>query len=414
MINFKRYTLDNGLTVLAHRDTSTPIAAINVLYKVGARNEQADKTGFAHLFEHLMFGGSVNIPSYDEPLQMAGGENNAFTNNDYTDYYISLPKDNIETALWLESDRMLGLDFSQKSLDIQKSVVIEEYMQNYLNRPYGDVWLNLRPLAYKQHPYQWSTIGKSIEQIEHATLDEVKAFFYNYYAPNNAIIAVVADIDEDEIYTLVKKWFGDIPYRYVKQASIPKEPQQTEARELTLHRPVPVNAIFKAYHMCNRLHANYYICDLLTDVLSSGKSSRLYRRLVQERQLFSQINAYITGELDEGLIVVSGNILPHVDIKTAEESVNEELHKIATENISDYELEKIKNKVEAMQTFSETQGMNKAMNLCYYEMLGNTGLINSEIEQYRTITADDIRNVAAEYFNADNCSTLYYLTDNNI
>lgn len=411
MIDFKRYTLPNGLTFLAHRDTSTPIAAVNVLYKVGARNESPDKTGFAHLFEHLMFGGSVNIPSYDEPLQMAGGENNAFTNNDYTDYYITLPKENIETALWLESDRMLGLDFSQRSLDVQKSVVIEEFTQNYLNRPYGDVWLNLRPLAFKAHPYQWATIGKTTEHIEQATLDDVKSFFYNYYSPNNAILSIVADIDEDEMFALVEKWFGDIPYRELKQTSIPKEPLQTEARELTLHRDVPANALFKAYHMCNRHHPDYYVCDLLTDVLSSGKSARLYRRLVQEKGLFSRINAYITGELDEGLIVVSGNTLPGVDIKEAEKSVIDELNLIAAENISDYELEKVKNKVEAMQTFSETQGMNKAMNLGYYEMLGNTNLLNTEIEQYRMITADDIRTVAAKYFTANNCSTLYYLSN---
>lgn len=413
MINFKRYTLSNGLTFLAHRDTSTPIATINLLYKVGARNEHPDKTGFAHLFEHLMFGGSVNIPFFDEHLQMAGGENNAFTNNDYTDYYISLPKENIETALWLESDRMLELAFSQHSLDTQKSVVIEEFNQRYLNQPYGDIWLHLRPLAYKAHPYQWATIGKDISHIQQATLNDVKSFFYNYYSPNNAILSIVADIDEDEMCGLVEKWFGDIPYRPCVSTPIPAEPKQTQARSLTLHRNVPANVIVKAYHMCNRKHPNYYICDLLTDVLSSGKSSRLYNRLVQQQPMFSHINAYITGEIDEGLIIVSGNLLPNVDMYEAEKAIVNELQLIASENITDYELEKVKNKVESMQTFSEIQGMNKAMNLCYYEMLGDISVINNEIEHYRKISANDIRQVSATYFVDENCSTLYYLSENH-
>lgn len=408
MIEYKKYTLPNGLILIVHRDTSTPIAAVNMLYKVGARNEDLEHTGFAHLFEHLMFGGSRHIPIFDEPIQLAGGESNAFTNNDYTNYYITLPKENIETALWLESDRMLCPNFTQEGLDTQKSVVIEEFNQRYRNQPYGDVWLELRPLAYKVHPYRWATIGKNIEHIANATLEEVNEFFDHHYTPGNAVLSIVADMDTDEIYRLVEKWFGDIPARPVQKTAIPQEPVQTEARVLTLERNVSTDAIYKAYHLCDRFSPDYYVCDMLTDLLSSGKSSRLYRRLVQEKPTFMQINAYISGDIDNGLLVVCGHLLPNIGMEEAEATILSELNDLCDTTPEALEVQKSMNKIEAMQAFSETQGLNKAINLAYYEMLDNVDLINTEVEHYQTITAQQIQAVARKYIREGNCSTLYY------
>lgn len=411
MVNYKRYTLDNGLTLIVHRDTSSPIAAVNTLYKVGSRNESPDKTGFAHLFEHLMFSGSANAPDFDKAIQMASGENNAFTGSDYTNYYITLPKENIETALWLESDRLLAPDITEHNIEVQKSVVIEEFNQRYLNQPYGDIWLLLRPLAYKVHPYSWSTIGKKVEHIQDAATKDVQTFFNTYYTPSNAIISIVADMEEEELYRLVNKWYNDIPNRNTVRTEIPKEPEQTEARELTVYRDVPSDAIYKAYKMCSRFDTDYYICDMVSDILSNGRSARMYRKLVQEKQLFSSISAYLTGELDEGLFIITGRLLPDVSMDIAEQTIEKELQLLANEFVTDYELEKVKNKVESAQIFSDTSVLNKAMTLGYYEMLGDPSLINRELDIYRSISKDDIKRVAATLFNPNHCSTLHYLSN---
>ncbi len=409
MISYKRYVLNNGLTLIVHRDTTSPIAAVNILYKVGSRNESPDKTGFAHLFEHLMFSGSANIPEYDEVVQMASGENNAFTGSDYTNYYITLPKENIETALWLESDRMLAPDITEQNVEVQKSVVVEEFNQRYLNQPYGDVWLLLRPLAYNVHPYQWPTIGKHVDHIKNATVADVKNFFAKHYTPDNAIVSIVADMDEDEVYRLVEKWFSDIPAPALTQEIISAEPEQQEKREQTVKRNVPSNAIYKAFKMCCRLDADYYAHDLISDILSNGKSARLYRRLVQEKPLFSSLNAYLSGDLDEGLFVITGRLLPDTSMEAAEQAIDEELGKMTTELVSEYELEKVKNKVESSQIFADTGLLNKAMSLGYYEMLGDCSLMNKELDLYRNVSREDIKRVSQALFNPLRCSTLYYL-----
>ena len=411
MVSYKRYTLANGLTLVVHRDPLSPIAAVNTLYKVGSRNESPDKTGFAHLFEHLMFSGSANVPVFDEAVQLASGENNAFTSNDYTNYYITLPKENIETALWLEADRMLSPNITEHNVEVQKSVVVEEFNQRYLNQPYGDVWLHLRPLAYKAHPYSWSTIGKKVEHINDATIEDVRQFFNNHYTPDNAIISIVADLNEDEVFELVKKWFGDIPTRSVKQNPIPSEPEQHEERKQTVKRDVPSDAIYKAYKMCKRLDADYYTHDLISDILSNGKSARLYRKLVQEKQLFSSLSAYLTGDIDEGLFVVVGRLIPGIEMEVAEQAIEDELYKLTEEPVSDYELEKVKNRVEASQIFSDISILNKAMSLGFYEMLGDISLMNRELELYRKITKEDVRRVAKTLFVPQHCSTLYYLSN---
>ena len=411
MISYKKYTLQNGLTLIAHRDSSSPIAAVNMLYKVGSRNESPNKTGFAHLFEHLMFSGSANAPDFDSEVQIASGENNAFTGSDYTNYYITLPKENIETALWLESDRLLAPNITEHSIEVQKSVVVEEFNQRYLNQPYGDIWLLLRPLAYKVHPYSWSTIGKDVEHIKNANAEDVQALFNTYYTPSNVVLSVVADIDEDEVFRLVEKWFIDIPDKNTRQNIIPKEPEQIEAREQTVYRNVPSNAVYKAYKMCNRMDTDYYVCDLISDILSNGRSARMYRRLVQEKQLFSSINAYLTGELDEGLFVIAGRLLPNIPMDVAEQAIEEELQLLVNEYLTDYELEKVKNKVESAQIFSDTSVLNKAMTLAYYEMLGDTSLVNNELEIYRKISKDDVKRVATKLFSPTHCSTLHYLSN---
>lgn len=409
-IQFERFILDNGLRVILHKDTNTPLVSVNLLYNVGARDESPDKTGFAHLFEHLMFGGSKNIPSYDTPLQMAGGENNAFTNNDITNYYITLPKNNLETGLWLESDRMLELDFSKKNLDIQKSVVIEEYKQRYLNQPYGDVWLLLRPLAYKVHPYQWPTIGKSIAHIQDAKLKDVKDFFFSHYAPNNCILTIAGDINTDETVKLVEKWFGSIEKRKVKKRDLPKEPRQKKERFLEVKRDVPYHAIYKVYHMPDRKSPDYYTGDIVTDILSSGKSSRLYQRLVQDKRLFSEVNAYITGEMDEGLLVFSGKLIDGVKMEKAEKALQEEIEKMRDHPVDEKELQKVKNKLEATMVFSLISGLNKAMELSMFELMGDASLINSEIEKYQSVHAKRIKDFASRILTKENGSTLYYLS----
>ncbi len=408
MINYEKHTLPNGLRVIVHRDPSTPLAALNICYDVGARDENPERTGFAHLFEHLMFGGSKNIPSYDAPLQRVGGENNAYTTNDITNYYLTLPANNLETGFWLESDRMLELDFSEQRLAVQQSVVIEEFKQRYLNQPYGDVWPLLRKLAYKAHPYRWPTIGKEVAHIEQATLQEVKDFFFSHYAPNNAVLVASGDVDADNILKLAERWFGAIPQRNVPVRNLPQEPVQTALRFEEVHRDVPFDALYMAWHMDDRLSRNYYITDLISDVLSNGQSSRLYRKLVIDRQLFNELDAYISGDSDPGLFVVSGKLNDGVTHKQAHTAIEEELQQLCNEQVADNELKKVQNKAEANLLYSEMNFLNKAMNLANFEVLKDAALINEQVDRYRAVSPNDIRNVSQQVFTRENCSVIYY------
>ena len=409
MVKFNRFTLDNGLRVIVHEDHTTPMAVLNILYDVGARDEDPDKTGFAHLFEHLMFGGSVNIPVYDEPLQRVGGENNAFTTNDITNYYITLPAANIETAFWLESDRMLSLAFGKKSLEVQRNVVIEEFKQRYLNQPYGDVWLKLRPLVYKKHPYQWATIGKEIKHIEDAQMEDVKAFFSKHYNPQNAIMVVGGDVTTEQVKQLTEKWFGSIPAGEKYHRDLPKEPEQKEERRLTVAGKVPLNDVYIAFHMPGRLDEGYYETDLISDILSRGNSSRLYKTLVKDKQLFSEIHAYNMGSFDSGMFVVEGKPLENVSIEAAEAAIWEELEIIKNQLVPADELTKVKNKTESTMVFSEMSLLDKAMNLAQFELFGDADKLNHETDKYLAVTAEQIQKQAKEIFRKENSSTLIYL-----
>lgn len=409
MIEFEKFKLKNDLTVIVHQDKSTPMACVNILYDVGARDEDENKTGFAHLFEHLMFGGSVNIPNYDEPLQLVGGENNAFTTNDITNYYCTVPSDNLETAMWLESDRMLSLAFTNKSLEVQRSVVIEEFKQRYLNQPYGDVWLLLRPLIYKVHPYKWATIGKEIKHIEDATMADVKSFFKAHYTPSNAILVVAGNVELDNVKQLCEKWFAPIASAPKPTRNLPVEPEQTEYRSLTVERDVPINSIYRAYRMCSRRDEEYHTIDMLSDILSRGNSSRLYKNLIKDKQLFSDINAYVMGDFDKGLFVISGKVNDGVSIEDAEAGIDAEIAKVQNELISDTELQKCKNKIESTVTYSEIDVLNKATNLAISELIGDADLINQEIANYQKVTAEKIKEQANKILRKTNCSTLFYL-----
>lgn len=410
MVDFNRFTLANGLRVLVHEDDTTPMAVLNILYDVGARDEEAGKTGFAHLFEHLMFGGSVNIPSYDEPLQRVGGENNAFTSNDITNYYITLPSVNLETAFWLESDRMLSLAFSDKSLETQRNVVCEEFKQRYLNQPYGDVWLKLRPLAYKKHPYQWATIGQDLKQIEDAKMEDVKAFFKKHYNPQNAIMVVGGNVKTADVKVLAEKWFAPIPAGEKYHRNLPTEPIQTEARSETIKADVPLNAIYMTFKMPARLDPTYQTYDLMSDILSQGQSSRLYNSLLKEQQLFSDIHAYITSSIDEGLFVVEGKLVQGVAVDEAEAAIWAELKKLTTTEVTETELTKVQNKSESIMVFAEMSLLDKAMNLAYYELLGDADHLNTEIEKYLAVTPEHIIKAANATFVKEKSATLYYLT----
>lgn len=408
MIQVNRYTLANGLRIVHNEDDSTQMVALNLLYDVGARDEDPSHTGFAHLFEHLMFGGSLHIPDYDTPVQNAGGENNAWTNNDITNYYITLPHQNVETGFWLESDRMLSLDFSPKSLEIQRQVVIEEFKQRNLNQPYGDASHLLRELAYESHPYRWPTIGKEIAHIAQATLEEVKDFFYRFYAPNNAILAVTGHISFEETIRLAEKWFGPIPARNISPRQLPAEKPQTAVRRKTVERKVPVDAIYMAFHMSNRMHPDYYVYDMITDILSNGRSSRFIQSLVQEQKLFTSIDAYISGSLDEGLLHVTGKPVKGVSLEQAEEAIWKELEKMKTVPVSEQELEKVKNRYESEQIFNNINYLNVATNLAFFELTGKAEDINEEVGKYRAVTAEQIQATSARCFVPENCSILYY------
>lgn len=408
MLPFESFTLANGLRIIIHKDKSTPMVAMNIIYKVGSKDESPDRTGFAHLFEHLMFGGSVHIPKYDEPLQKAGGENNAFTNNDYTNYYLTIPKNNIETAFWLESDRMLSLAFSEKSLDVQRQVVIEEFKQNYLNQPYGDVYLLLKPMAYQKHPYQWNTIGKDISHIEQASMQDVKSFYHTFYNPDNAILSVAGNVETAEIIRLAEKWFGPIPSGKAIERNYPAEPLQTDLRELTVERKVPQNAVYMAWHMPKRTEPGFYKTDLISDVLSNGNSSRMYQNLIKKSKMFSEISAFVTGDLDNGLFIVTGRLLNGASVEDAGKLIFDEINRICSDLVEESELQKINNKIEANLLFSRMSILSKSMNLAYFEMLGSASMINDEVAKYQLVNREDIRDKAKEIFMETKPSILYY------
>ena len=412
MIHFEKFILDNGLRVIFHEDTSTPMAAVNVLYDVGARDEDPQRTGFAHLFEHLMFGGSIHVPSYDEPLQMAGGENNAYTTNDVTNYHLQLPAENIETAFWLESDRMLSLAFNENSLDVQRKVVVEEFKEHYINKPYGDAWHKLRALAYKKHPYQWMTIGKEVSHVENATLQDVKDFFFKHYTPSNAILTVAGNLKSEEVKKLSQKWFGDIPPGEKYHRNLPREPEQTSPAFLEIKADVPLDALYKCWHVSSRLDSRYYTMDLAAEILGGGASSRLFQSLVKEQQLFSNIQCSHFGSTDAGLLYIEGKLVKGTPVKKAEEALLAELDKIKNEPVSESELQKVKNKTESIMAFEDISLTNRANSLALYELLGDANLMNNELQKYQAVTAMDIRNECGIIFSENNCSTLYYLSNN--
>ena len=412
MIQFNRFVLNNGLRVLVHEDHSTPMAVVNVMYDVGSRDEDENKTGFAHLFEHLMFGGSINIPDYDEPLHKAGGENNAYTTNDITNFYCQLPAENIETAFWLESDRMLSLAFSEKSLEVQRKVVCEEFKEHYINKPYGDMWHKMRALAYTKHPYRWMTIGKELSHVENANITDVKNFFFKHYRPINAIIVVAGKVNTENIKVLVEKWFGDIPMGEKYNRNLPQEPKQQKATILDVTADVPLDAFMKTWHMPGRLDKEYYITELIAEILGGGASSRLYQSLIKEKQMFSSLDCHHFGTVEPGLLAIEGKLVKGIKMKDAEDAVQEEIEKIKTTFISDIELQKIKNKTESVIAFEDMSVMNRANSLALYELLGDANLMNTELEKYHAITIDDIKNYSQQLFDENNSNTLHYYSKN--
>jgi len=411
MINFDSFTLENGLRVLVHEDPTVQIAAINILYDVGSRDEQSDKTGFAHLFEHLMFGGSINIPSYDEPLQRVGGENNAFTNTDITNYYLTLSADNIETGFWLESDRMLSLSFDPQVLEVQRKVVIEEFKQRYLNQPYGDVWLKLRPLAYQAHPYQWATIGKEIKHIEEATMEDVKSFFYTHYLPSNAIMVVAGNVKTEKIKQLAEKWFGDIPSGKKKIRSLVKEPVQKSKRTQEVMMDVPAAALYKAYHMPGRFDKDFHAADLVSDVLGRGDSSRLHQQLVKDNPIFNSLSAFTMGTIDPGLLVINGRVREGMNLNEAEKALDHVVYDFVEKGIEDVELEKVKNQALSTLEFGEVDVLNRAMNLAFSALSGDAHLVNEERRLIEEVEGKEVNRLAQQILKEENSSVLYYNTN---
>ncbi len=408
MIEFTKFSLGNGLTVIHHEDKATELCVLNLLYKVGSKNEEANKTGFAHLFEHLMFGGSIHIPNYDEPLQLAGGENNAFTSNDITNYYLSLPANNLETGFWLESDRMLGLAINPKSLKVQKGVVIEEFKERYLNQPYGDIWLKLLPLAYKKHPYKWPTIGKAIAHIKNANQTDVNDFFKQNYAPNNCILVVAGNINLEKTKELCNKWFLPIPSQNILSNPLPQEPVQRKLRRKTVLADVPANLIVMSFHMDQRQSKNFYAMDLLSDIMGSGKGSILYQELIKKKNLFSEIDAYITADAEPGLFIVEGRMLPNTTFEMAEEAIWIVLNQVKSKNIDENDLKRAQHKNETSIRFGDINPLNRAMKLAYAEYLGDVDLVNKEIDNYLAIHTDDIVKESKKVFKESNCSILSY------
>ena len=408
MIQFEKFQLDNGLKVLVHQDISTPMAVVNVLYNVGAKDEDPNKTGFAHLFEHLMFGGSINIPVYDEPLQRAGGENNAYTTNDLTNYYCQIPAENIETAFWLESDRMLSLAFSKKSLEVQRKVVCEEFKEHYINKPYGDAWHKMRSLAYTQHPYRWMTIGASLAHVEDATIEDVKDFFFQFYRPNNAILVVTGNVQTEQVKQLAEKWFGPIEAGKAYVRNLPKEPVQEKSRTMDVRADVPLDMLMMTWHMGGRFDEGYHATDLITEVLGGGTSARLYEQLIKVKQIFSSIDCYHFGTVDPGLLVIEGKLVKGISMAVAEKAVLEEIEKIKNEILDAKEVQKVINKTESVICFEDMSIMNRAHSLAYYELLGDADLMNKELGMYQRVTPSMIQHTAQQIFQENNRNTLYY------
>lgn len=413
MIKYEEFELSNGLKVLVHEDKTTPIATLNILYDVGSKDEDKDKTGFAHLFEHFMFEGSANIKAFDEEMQKAGGDNNAFTTNDFTNYYATLPASNIETAFWLESDRMYGLDFNQESLDTQISVVSEEFKETCINKPYGDMWHLISDMAYKKSPYKWPTIGYSLDHIEAITMQDTRDFFYKYYRPNNAVLTIAGGVKTKEMERLAEKWFGDIAPGAALQRNLPTEDQQTATRRKTVTADVPVDIIFIGFHVGSRLSLDYYATDLLSDVLGSGSSSRLYKELVKEKKLFGSISCYLSGSDDEGLILVEAKLNEGISMEAAENGIFSSLNKIQLDKIPEYELEKVKNKTLNYLAFSNISNVNKSFNMAYFKKMGHLYLVNEEQMHFKMVTTKQIQQAAQNYLNIENSSILYYKSKKN-
>ncbi len=413
MVHFDRFRLSNGLKVIVHEDHTTPLAVVNVLYDVGARDESPEQTGFAHLFEHLMFGGSVNIPMYDEPLQRAGGDNNAYTTNDLTNYYIQLPAENIETAFWLESDRMLSLAFSEKSLEVQRKVVCEEFKEHYINKPYGDVGRLLRELTFKKHPYRWMTIGRQLSHIENARLEDVKNFFALHYNPSNAILVVGGNVTTEQVKTLAEKWFGSVPEGKKYEHKVEPEPEQSEARHQEVTADVPLDAFYRCYPIYARLDKRYYVVDIITDILAGGRSSRLYQSLVKEKKIFSEVNCYHYGSLDAGMLTIEGKLVKGVKMREAEMAVEKQLQRMREEEVPASELQKVKNRIESLIAFEDTALLSRCNNLAFYELLGDAAMMNEESQRYEAVTATDVLSVSKAIFNPSHSNTLYYFAKQN-
>ena len=413
MIPFKKHTLPNGLTLITHFDKSTPVTATSLIYKVGSRNEHPQMTGLAHLFEHLMFGGSKHIPDFDTPIQNAGGENNAFTNNDLTNFYCILPGENIDTALWLESDRMAALHLTEKKLKNQQKVVIEEFKETCLNEPYGDVWHHISELAYATYPYKWPVIGSTFEHIQKVTLEDATAFYHNHYHPGNAILSIAGPLPFSKIEEKVNHWFGDIPSAQSPEPITIFEPFMERRVFREVYGDVPAEALYMAFPMCDRLSPEYYVSDLISDILSGGRSSILYQELVKQQELFTYIDAYITGTAGPGLFIVEGKLAPGKSLEEGEDAVWKILESLQRKPISFKELYKLKNKVESTLSFSEISVMSKAINLAVFESLGDAGLINREVAMYRAITREEIHRQAEQLFQKDRVAVIYYKEGHN-
>jgi predicted Zn-dependent peptidase len=406
MIHFERFTLDNGLRVLFHKEPSTPMAVVNLVYDVGARDENPEQTGFAHLFEHLMFGGSVHIPDFDAPLQAAGGQSNAFTSNDITNYYDVLPAHNLDTALWLESDRMLALAFTPKSLEVQRQVVIEEFKQRYLNQPYGDAWLQLRPLAYQKHPYRWATIGKNIKHIADATMDDVRAFFQKHYHPGNAVLCIVGNFELAEIQQKVQHYFGNIPAQTKIARQLPQEPTQKRFRQKVITRKVPADSFYYAFQMGKRLDNDYYLADLLSDHIGNEKTGLLFTELQRKKRLVSEITAYITGSIDNGLFVITGKINPNRSLEELDTALWPLLEKYKAKKMSKPSLQQLVLKLQTAKAFQDQGLLSRAMNLSFFELLGDAALINQESARFANIQTADLQTYAQQLFDKNRCALL--------
>lgn len=409
MINYETFTLTNGLKVIVHQDKSIPKVVFNILYRVGSKDEESSRTGFAHLFEHLMFRGSKNIPKYDTPLQRVGGQNNAFTSADVTNYYLNLPANQLETAFWLESDRMLELGLTEEKLETEKEVVINEYKQRYLNQPYGDAQLRMREMAFKVHPYRWTPIGQKMSHIAQATMEDVKDFFYGYYAPNNATLVVAGDVDMDQVHRLTEKWFGPIPKRPLKKHLIEQEPAQETARQETCHGPVPHPAVYKMYHIPAHTDPNYYTFEIIAALLASGTNSRLYQKLVKQQKVAMSVSAFSWQLHDPGVMSIDGHVAEGHSIAAYETAVQETLNEL--QNTTEADLQRMKNKLEAGHVMEQTSLFQKALNLAFSDTLGDVRLTNEVVNRFHNVTLNQVKEAAATYFVPNNASTLYYLPE---